>query len=90
MIRGRTLVLVVGTDRALRANLTTLLRLEHDLCVEECSTRDASQAAARLQPEVVLVCGPWPGPEKLAGRQIHLADRTPYEIVLKAIRGEDE
>lgn len=82
-MRGRVRVLVVTADRALRASLSYLLRLEPDLEVWDCSPREADTVLSRINPDVVLASGvPLPGDRRV----IPLAGLAPYDTLLRELR----
>jgi len=76
-------VLVVTADRALRASLSYLLRMETDLEVWDCSPRDADSVLARFDPDVVLANGTFIPAER---RVIRLGGLAPYDTLLQQVR----
>lgn len=76
-------VLVVTADRALRASLSYLLKLEPDLEVWDCSPREADGLLDQVNPDVVLANGAWTAAGK---RVIGLSGLAPYDSLLKEMR----
>lgn len=76
-------VLVVTTDRALRASLGYLLRLEPDLEVWDCSPREAHDLLAQLDPDVVLANGTFRSSDR---KVVPLNGLAPYDVLLQELR----
>ena len=76
-------VLVVTADRALRASLSYLLRMEPDLEVWDCSPRDADGLLMRIDPDVVLTSGPFRPEDRRIGA---LAGLAPFDSLSRELQ----
>lgn len=88
VVSSATRVLVMSSDRALRASLTYLLKLEPDLDVRDCSAREVADVVQDFRPDVLLAGGA-PESWEVVGatcRVIPLNGMTPYDLLLHEVR----